>query len=125
MGLLNNVNSIWSDERKGNLHIKLQGRFGVDTAMELTSHMSKKYRGKGNIFIHTKDITDVSSQSKEMFCSMLGVFNLPQENIYLLGEKGKDICHDVGKVIVSKEKKQGHNSCGKCRNCKCKPTQIN
>lgn len=124
MGALGDTGLISSDERNGNLHIKLEGRFGVDTAMELTSHMSQKYRGSGNIFIHTAAITEVSSQSKEMFSSMIGVLNLPRENIYLMGEKGMDICHDNGKVIVRKKKSHSHKSCGKCKNCKCQPKQI-
>lgn len=117
-------NSIDSEERNGNLHIKLNGQFGVDTAMQLNSHMNRKYSGKGNIFIHTTDITSVSPQSKEMFNSMLGVFNLLQENIYFMGEMAKQICPDIGKIIITKKKRQGHKSCGNCKNCKCEPSRI-
>lgn len=111
------------EERNGNLHIKLHGRFGVDTAMEVTSSISRKYQMGGNVFIHTTDVTAVSPQSKEMFRSMLGVYNLPLKKIYLMGEKGKEICHEEGRVIVKKHN-HGHKKCsGRCKNCKCKSKQ--
>jgi len=102
----------------------LAGQFDVDTAMLLTSHMSKSYTGKGNIFIHTAAITEVSPQSKKMFNSMLGGFNLPSTKIYLMGEKGHEICHENGKVIVKKERPAGHKSCGRCKNCKCGTSKV-
>ncbi len=116
--------TIHSDHRNGNLHIKIAGEFDVDTAMLLTSNMSKSYTGTGNIFIHTTEITDISPQAKKMFNSMLGVFNLPSAKIYLMGEKGHDICHDNGKVIVKKERTGGHKSCGRCKKCKCGSSKV-
>lgn len=113
------------EERNGNLHVKLQGRFGVDTAMELTSNISRRYQLGSNVFIHTSEITDVSPQSKEMFNSMLGVYDLPLGNIYLMGEKGKEICHDEGKVIIRKTA-HGHKKCGgRCKNCTCNSKKNN
>ncbi len=111
------------EERNGNLHIRLQGRFGVDTAMEVTSNISRKYQMGSNVFIHTAEVTAVSPQSKEMFRSMLGVYNLPLEKIYLMGEKGREICHAEGRVIVRKQT-HGHKKCGgRCKNCKCSSKQ--
>lgn len=108
------------EERNGNLLVNLQGNFGVDTAMELTASISRKYRVGSNVFIHTTDVTSVSPQSKEMFNNMLGVYNIPCEKIYLMGEKGLEICHDEGKVIFHK-KTPGEKKCGgRCKNCKCK-----
>lgn len=108
------------EQRNGNLHIKVQGRFGVDTAMELTSGIARKYRTGSNVFIHTNEITAISPQSREMFKSMLGVYNLPQNNIYLIGEKGFDICHDKGRVIIRKKADPTKGCGGRCKNCKCK-----
>lgn len=113
---------IQSDERNGNLHIKLNGGFSKDTAMAVTYHISRAYRGEGNVFIHTKDITEVEPQSQTMFKYMVGVLELPKDNIYLMGDKGKDICHDQGKVII--RKKHGHGSCGRCKNCKCGTQKV-
>ena len=110
--------TIQSDERNGNLHIKLNGEFSRDTAMAVTFHISNSYRGKGNIFIHTKGVTAVAPQSQLMFKYMVGVLDLPKDNIYLMGDKGKELCHDNGKVIVHK-KKHGNGRCGGCGNCKC------
>lgn len=119
MDSVENTSAIVLEERNGNLHVRLHGKFGVDTAMEMTSHISKKYRVGSNVFIHTAEVTAVSPQSKEMFSSMLGVYNLPPENIYLMGEKGMEMCHDQGRVIIRK-KSHGHKTCGgRCKNCKC------
>lgn len=120
MNSIRNSSEIKFEERNGNLHVKLHGHFGVDTAMELTASISRKYKTGRNVFIHTSGITAVSAQSKEMFQSMLGVYNLPAKNVYLMGEKGKQICHDEGRVIIS-QKSHGHKGCGgRCKNCKCK-----
>lgn len=110
--------NIDANERNGNLHIHLAGRFCPDSAIELTSLMREFYRGKGNIFIHTKSITDISPDSREVFESLVGQSDLPRDNIYLTGEKGLDLCHNVAKVIVHKKKKHGHGRCGNCKNCK-------
>lgn len=107
--------NIQSDQRNGNLHIKLNGEFSRDTAMAVMYHINQEYRGKGNVFIHTNDITEVAPQSQSVFQYMMGILDLPKDNIYLTGEKGKDICHDEGKVIVRKK----HGGCGRCGSCKC------
>ena len=105
--------------RNGNLHINLKGHFSPDTAAKLTTIMTKTYQGKGNIFIHTKLITDVASNSRYAFSNLLGLSGLPKDNIYLTGEKGLDISHDSGRVIIYKKKQHGHGGCGKCKNCTC------
>jgi hypothetical protein len=113
--------AINTDQRNGNLHINLEGLFTPDTAAQLTMVMTKSYIGEGNIFIHTDQITDVKPQSKLAFNNLLGLSGLPKENVYLTGEKGLEISHDSGKVIVHKKqkKKHGHGGCGKCKNCTC------
>lgn len=119
MSVLEPRSVVTTEEKNGNLHVKLQGRFGVDTAMEVTSLISRKYRLGSNAFIHTAEVAAVSPQSIEMFSSMLGVYGLPPENIYLLGENGLEICHDEGRVMLRK-KTYGHKCGGRCKNCKCK-----
>lgn len=103
MSLVEKSGGIHFEKRNGNLHVKVKGRFGVDTAMEVTSRIARKYQTGGNVFIHTGEITAVSPQSREMFKSMLGVYGLPAKNIYLMGEKGFDICHEKGRVIMRKQ----------------------
>lgn len=116
---MENVTRINADQRNGNLHINLDGRFTTDIAAQLTMVMAKAYQGKGNIFIHTSRITEIAPDSRFTFTNLLGLSGLPKDNIYLTGKKGLDICHDTGKVIVRKEKKHGHDCCGKCKNCTC------
>jgi hypothetical protein len=114
------MQNIYADERNGNLHINLKGHFTPDTAAMLTLTMAKTYQGKGNIFIHTERITGVAPDSRYAFTNLLGMSGLPQDNVYLTGKQGLEICHDTGKVIVRKEKKHDHNNgCGKCKTCSC------
>jgi len=108
-----------SNQRNGNLHINIDGHFTPNIAAQLTMTIAKVYQGKGNIFIHTEKITDVAPESKYTFTNLLGISGLPQNNIYLTGEKGLKFCHDAGKVIVRKTKKHGIGGCGKCKNCSC------
>ena len=111
--------NIDTNQRNGNLHIKLEGLFTTNTAAQLAVVMEKSYVGKGNIFIHTKQVTEVTANAQEAFSSFLRLSRLPKENVYLTGEKGHHISPDSGKVIVYKKKKHGHGGCGKCKNCTC------
>ncbi len=115
---MENPTRINTDQRNGNLHIQLAGLFTPDTAARLTTVMAKTYQGKGNIFIHTSKVTEVSADSRYAFSNLLAMSGLPRDNVYLTGEKGLDISQDATKVIVRK-KKQGHGGCGKCKNCTC------
>ena len=108
-----------TNQRNGNLHIKLNGIFTPDSAAKLTVLMSNNYLGKGNIFIHTDQVSNVSPGSQCAFNELVDLTTLPGEKIYLMGEKGLAICHNSGKVLVRKGRK-GHGSCGKCKNCNCK-----
>lgn len=114
---MNGTARINADQRNGNLHIKLHGRFTPGVAAQLTMVMVKIYQGQGNIFIHTDMVTAIASDSRYAFGNLLEISGLPQDNIYLMGKNGIKICHDSLKFIVRKERRQG--GCGKCGNCKC------
>ncbi len=111
------LTSIQTDQRNGNLHINLSGQFTTEIAHRLTSAISQQYQGRGNIFIHTKDITDIAPESRQTFADLVGEAVLPREKIYMIGSKGLEICPDAGKVIVHDKKK--HTCCGRCKNCRC------
>jgi hypothetical protein len=106
-------------KKNGNLHINLDGQFTPDIAARLTITIAKMYQGKGNIFIHTDKITRITPDSRYAFTNLLGMSGLPQDNVYLTGEKGLEICHDTGKVIIRKKAKHSHGGCGRCKNCSC------
>ena len=107
---------IQTTQRNGNLHVRLEGQFTPATAEELTSAIALVYRGKGNIFIHTANITSVSPDSRNTFTQCINGSGLPQQNVYLTGSKGLDFSPDNIRVIVHKPKKNG--CCGRCRDCK-------
>lgn len=111
--------SIAFKEKNGNLHFYMDGIFDSETALRSATLIYKSYAGKGNVFIHTKNITSITDHSREMFSNMIGLLRLPKRSIYFTGEKGLKICHDGGRVIVyDKEKKRksgGFN--GGCKRC--------
>ncbi len=110
---------ITTEQRNGNLHINLEGIFTSYTAAKATFLMQKHYSGTGNIFLHTKKVSQVSEAAKPVFKTLMDSGDLPQENIYFTGKKGLTISSDTGKVIIWKKKKNGHSCCGKCKNCTC------
>lgn len=103
--------------RNGNLHINLNGHFSSAIAIELTSTIATVYEGKGNVFIHTANVTSIEEPSKNVLADHIKFLGLPCERMYLTGEKGLDISPDNIKVIVYKKKKKG--CCGRCQNCTC------
>lgn len=109
-----------TDQRNGNLHIKLNGSFDQDSAAKLTMVMMRSYQGKGNIFIHTDEISTITPDSRRTFNDLVGLSNLPKKSIYLMGEQGLAICPDSGKVLIRQKKPNSHGGCGKCKNCSCR-----
>lgn len=108
-----------SDIRLGNLHIRLEGEFSTTTAKDVTRYISNTWNGCGNVFIHTKKITEILPASQQVFQAMVGLLDLSRENIYFVGELGKELCHEHGRVIVPPERKHHHGGCGRCGNCTC------
>lgn len=106
------------DQRNGNLHIEVDGTFSPDTAAKLATLITRSYEGTGNIFIHTKRITEVAMGSKFALNSLIEICDLPSENIYFIGEKGFLLGDNAAKVIIRKKTK-GHRCSGKCNTCKC------
>jgi hypothetical protein len=103
--------------RNGNLHINLNGHFSSATAVELSSTIAMFYEGKGNVFIHTANVTSIEPLSKGVLADHFKMMNLPCERMYLTGNKGLDISPDNIKVIVYEKKKKG--CCGRCKDCGC------
>lgn len=111
------TNAIHADHRNGNLHVNLHGDFTAETAVHLTSTIARAYTGKGNIFIHTAQVTAIAPESRHTLSEQISVLGLPQEKMYLTGIKGLDISPDKGRVIVYEKRQKG--CCGKCRDCNC------
>jgi len=107
--------------RNGNLHINLSGHFSSAIAVELSSTIATVYEGKGNVFIHTANVTSIEEMSKEVLADHIKRLGLPCERLYLTGKKGLDLSPDNIKVIVYEKKKKG--CCGRCQNCHCHKEQ--
>lgn len=104
-----------SSHRLGNLHISLEGEFSDATAKQLTRHISETWNGTGNIFIHTQKVTGIQPASPEIFQAMVGLYDLTREKIYFIGELGKQLCCDGGRVIIPGKKRRSCSA--KCKNC--------
>jgi len=103
--------------RNGNLHINLNGPFSSAIAVELSNTIAMFYEGKGNVFIHTANVTSIEPTSKHVLAEHIKRLSVPCSHMYLTGVKGLAISPDNIKVIVYEKKKKG--CCGRCRDCKC------
>lgn len=110
------TSAMHADHRNGNLHVNLHGDFTAETALRLTNTIARIYSGRGNIFIHTAQVTEIAPESRHAFAEQISMLGLPQEKMYLTGIKGLDISPDKGRVIVYEKRQKG--CCGKCRACK-------
>lgn len=104
--------------RNGNLHIRIHGHFSWQAAMDVTTTIAQDYQGRGNIFIHTAEVTSVAAQSRQILADQIERLALPRENLYLTGLKGLDIGPEKIRVIVYEKRKKG--CCGRCRDCGCR-----
>lgn len=111
------TSQIDASQRNGNLHVKVVGYFSPELAEQLTETIHQSYQGKGNIFIHTDQLTGIAPESKEALALHVDRRGLPHANLYLTGTKGFEISPAKCRVIVYDKKK--HACCGKCRNCSC------
>lgn len=101
--------------RNGNLHIRLHGHFSPQAAADVTATIAQDYHGRGNIFIHTAEVTSVAAQSRQILADQIERLALPRENLYLTGPKGLDIGPEKIRVIVYEKRKKG--CCGRCHDC--------
>lgn len=108
-----------ADQRNGNLHITLVGVVTPHAAEELARLMTDRYQGRGNIFIHTAGVHDVTVGVRDHFNRLMRISPLPEEKIYLTGHKGLEMSHDRGKVLVRKEHATRKRCCGNCKGCAC------
>lgn len=110
---------ITMEQRNGNLHLTLAGSFSPDSASRLTELMDQGYTGAGNIFVHTKMLTEIAPDSRSIFAELLRASALPQERLYFTGAKGLAIAPEASKVIVQ-QPAPGHGGCGRCQSCSCR-----
>ena len=110
-------NVMYVSQRVGGLHITVSGQFTHQVAAELYRTVGTMYQGNGNIFIHTKEITDVQPGAQQLLEDLFSQNSSLQQYLYLMGEKGFLISTHSAKVLVQKKKKGG--CCGKCANCHC------
>ena len=104
--------------RNGNLHIRLHGHFSPQAAVDVTTTIAQGYQGRGNIFIHTAEVTSVAAQTRQILADQIKRLALPREHLYLTGPKGLDVCPEKIRVIVYEKREQG--SCGHCRGRGCR-----
>ena len=87
-------------KKHSNLHLYIDGMYTTETAMHSAAIISRHHTGKGNIFIHTKNISEFSPQAKELFGDLVHLFELPKRSIYFIGKMGLDLCHNGGRIIL-------------------------
>ena len=114
---MNQATRLTMEQRNGNLHITVDGGFTPATALQLVLGMNRHYQGNGNIFIHTKLISEIVAESRTVFNRLLPQSSLPRERIYFIGARGMELATDSGKVIIPPKR---NSRCGGCAGCAAK-----
>ncbi len=84
------------------LHFQVQGRFTPHKAMELVTAMhAASQQVKGNMFIHTAEMTGLEPGSGKVFAGLLKKYSLPVTDMYCTGEMGFHIMDDMGRLPVT------------------------
>ncbi len=103
---MNRKTTISYKEKFGNLHLYIEGVFDAETAIRSAALIARKHNGGGNAFVHMRQVTSVTSAAKETFESLVVFFQSPKNTIYFLGCLGFEMCHNGGRVIISKKEKK-------------------
>ncbi len=93
-------------EKFGNLHLYVEGVFDSEAAIRSASLIARKHTGVGNAFVHMRKVSAVTNTAKETFESLVIFFQSPKNTIYFLGCLGFQVCHNGGRVIISKREKK-------------------
>lgn len=102
----------------GNLHVRPVGEFDGTSAFQLIDFIERKYKGKGRIFIDTKDLDHVHPFGCGVFKCEWKNRTIPVNCLFIKGKKGFEMAPNGSKVIISAIKSPcGCN--GNCQNCHC------
>ncbi len=102
----------------GNLHIYPKGNLDGSSACQLANLISRKYSGKGGVFINTDQIKEIFPFGAAKFKSRISEGKFPRSKLYFKGENGFKIAPDGCKVLI--KRKTPVCSCnGNCALCSC------
>ena len=87
--------------KNGNLYIYPQGTLDGSSAWEIVNLVHAHYQGKGNVFIHTRGVTEILPFAAAIIKSRLGNGRVPRSNVYFKGEKGYEIAPSECRVLVT------------------------
>ena len=103
----------------GDIHVRAQGSFNGNSAWELVNLLHATYKGKGRIFLDTRQLQEVFPFGCDVFKNHLNKRIVPPEILYFKGENGFSMAPTGSKVLKIAEKSV-HKCKGNCVNCKCK-----
>ena len=102
----------------GDLFLMPKGDFDGNSAWELINMIEKKYDGRGQVVIDTRDLREMHPFGCSTFRCQFHQCRLPLSRLSFKGEKGRRIAPKGSKVLVGG---QGHHCrCGNnCAGCPC------
>lgn len=104
-----------TSERKGNLHISIEGICSAETSLSLITALRQSYRGAGNIFIHTSAVVGVADDYRGIDQETLNRAGLNTNHIYLIGSMAMNLNIACNKIIIPPARKKrctGNGGCG-------------
>lgn len=115
---------IESAVKHGDLHLRPKGTFDGNSAHELLNYIYERYKGKGRVFIDTRQLNRLCAFGCNTFRCGLNSQQLPADRLLFKGENGFNLAPNGCKVIVT-AKKQPCTCQKKCQNCRCSTKTSN
>jgi len=100
---MNNRFQVGFKKIKGDLYVSPRGDFNGSTAWELIRLISKKYNGKGQVFIDTCGLRKICSFGCSTFKHSVNHLRLPLERLFFKGDRASEIAPKGSRVIPNFE----------------------
>lgn len=116
-----------ASERNGNLHISIEGICSAETSQSLITCLRESYRGTGNIFIHTANVTGVTAEYRGIDQEALNGASLNKDQIYLIGSMAIGLDIPCNRIIIPPPRKQrcaGNGGCARGKRCSAGPVSV-
>jgi hypothetical protein len=119
IGIMARNYKIHVHQRNGNFHVHPQGSLDDGSAWELITAIQSGYDGLGNVFVETKDLTEILPLAGQLVKTELSNDVVPSDKLFFKGKKGYDLAPNGSRVLEIIQKV----SCGcrkKCASCHCR-----
>jgi|GEM_PF-930184 len=108
---------ISSKQNNGDLHIDMYGDFDGSSACELANAIKMEYPGTGEIFINTKNLSEINQFGSVVLENIAAVQNLPVDSMVFIGF-AETVRGQAGYALFRSHSEHDCSKCdGRCKKC--------